>query len=418
MPKDISSSPPQSARNFPMNRTPVIEKTEHCNAPRTHWLDAWHVSPSSNADYNLIDGLRGIAILLVVVCHLVYVNPHAEPITHFIGGFFNAGGYGVPIFFGLSGFLISWPFWNRKVKGNPAAVPNGYGWRRFWKIYPPLVASILVFAPIYIFRTGDWNYAWGAAQWISGLSFLLPVFGKLNPVMWSLVVEIQFYIVIPLVFVCLKWVSAKRCLWIITGCFLVIPNVFRWCAYGGQGPAFYPMINSYFPTGLDAFAFGILMAGMESLGLTRRGWAKLGNIGFFLLFMTLLAGGWFAVHPPSAVQKEVCRWAVQCAAGLMLCYVADPKYPVSRWLCAAPLRWFGIVSYELYLVHQPIMLWGRSSFGPCDGSAVKYIALLGGTFVTSVVIAALLYKKFSMPILKAGRKKHIHYHTAQPTMAP
>ena len=153
---------------------------------RAHWLDAWHVNPSSNTNYSLIDGLRGIAILLVMACHLFYINPKSGPILHFISGVLQKGTCGVPLFFCISGFLISLPFWGRKVCGNEQAVPSGYGWRRFWKIYPPLVATILVFTPIYIFRSGDWSYVWPAVQWITGLSFFLPVTAKLDGVMWSL----------------------------------------------------------------------------------------------------------------------------------------------------------------------------------------------------------------------------------------
>ena len=186
---------------------------------------------------------------------------------------------------------------------------------------------------------------------------------------------------------------------------LVIPNVFQWFLYGGQGPTIHPVINSFFPT---AFAIGILLAGMESLKLTRRGWAKLGNIGFLLMLIALFLGGWFALLPQSTMRTEIVRWTVKIASGLMVCYIADPQYLVSRWLCAAPLRWFGLIRYELYLLHQPIALWARSLFGPCDDAAGKYIILVGGSFAASVASAALFYKLFSLPILKSGCKKHAH----------
>lgn len=80
------------------------------NSRKKEWLQSWHVSPSFNRDYDLIDGLRGIAILLVLGGHHIYVNPLSGSLARFVGGVFRAGGFGVTVFFALSGFLISWPF--------------------------------------------------------------------------------------------------------------------------------------------------------------------------------------------------------------------------------------------------------------------------------------------------------------------
>src|SRR6185437_3653603 len=157
------------------------------------WLVKWHVNPSLNREYDFIDGLRGIAILMVIAGHHFYINPTSGTVEHFFGGMISTGGYGVTLFFALSGFLIAWPFWKRKVNHAEHAVPSGYGSRRFWKIYPPLALSIIVLVPIYIFRAHDWSYFAPAVKWLSGIAFFIPVDGKLNPVMWSLVVEVQFY---------------------------------------------------------------------------------------------------------------------------------------------------------------------------------------------------------------------------------
>jgi peptidoglycan/LPS O-acetylase OafA/YrhL len=152
------------------------------------------------------------------------------------------------------------------------------------------------------------------------------------------------------------------------------------------------------------------MAGIESLRWAKKSWAKLGDVGFLCLLLALVSSGLSAVHPLySEWHALVGPWLIKLSGGLMLCYVADPQYVVSRWLCAAPLRWFGIISYELYLIHQPIALWARAAVGSCDGSVVKYIGLVGGSFLTSVAIAAIFYKLFSLPILQAGRKKHLNH---------
>jgi peptidoglycan/LPS O-acetylase OafA/YrhL len=89
-------------------------KTETSHLPS--WVDRWHVNPSANKDYDLIDGLRGIAILMVLIGHQFYRNPAAGPWKQFFMVLINPG-FGVIIFFALSGFLISLPFWKLKNKG-------------------------------------------------------------------------------------------------------------------------------------------------------------------------------------------------------------------------------------------------------------------------------------------------------------
>ncbi len=76
-----------------------------------HWLEKWHVAPSGVQSLAFLDGIRGLAILMVVASHVVYVNPTSSAMINFIGGMLAAGAVGVPVFFALSGYLISMPFW-------------------------------------------------------------------------------------------------------------------------------------------------------------------------------------------------------------------------------------------------------------------------------------------------------------------
>jgi len=380
------------------------------NLTSKKWLDAWHVNPSANKDYDLIDGLRGIAILMVLMGHLIYVNPHSGPLAQFIIGVCNAGGYGVMVFFTLSGFLIAWPFWKRKVKGAAEVLPPGYGWRRFWKIYPPLALSVVVLAPVYILFSHDRSYLPLALNWLSGLPFLMPVSDKFNPVMWSLVVEVHFYIFLPLFFLGLKRLSAKACFWMTMPVFLIVPAVCRWMIFNGLGYEIFPQIVDHFPSVLDCFFLGVLLAGAESIWGIPKPWARLGDAGLALLPATLFAKSWLDLYPAinRGVQIELVDWMVRIASALLLCYIADPQHPRARLLCQPWLRWCGIISYEWYLFHQPIAIWFRSSFGPANGNRIVYVLIVVGAFAVSLLVAALVYKYFSLPILKRGRAKHTH----------
>jgi peptidoglycan/LPS O-acetylase OafA/YrhL len=385
------------------NCQPIMpDPAEH---PHTHhWIDAWHVNPSVNRDYDFIDGLRGIAILMVVFGHHIYVNPESGPVIQFIGALSEACTHGITLFFALSGFLISWPFWKRKFARQAQVVPPGYAGRRFWKIYPPLALSILIFTPLYILLNNDWSYLPLAAKWLVGLPFLVPVSGKFNPVMWTLVVEVQFYMVLPILFILLKKTSPKFCLLIITLLFLLVPTLMR--AVTEFGAAYYPNIDPHFPSLLDVFCLGIWVAGLENMGVLKKGCARLGLIGCILWPLALLTNAWLHTHPQTNIfgLGETEWWMEKIASGCLLCYVANPQLLVARLLCAPWLRWCGIISYEWYLFHQPISLWTRKFFGPAGGVSYKYAAIVGGSFLFSLILAALIYRFFSLPILKYGRK--------------
>jgi peptidoglycan/LPS O-acetylase OafA/YrhL len=244
-------------------------------------LESWHVAPSSNRDYHFLDGLRGIAILMVIGCHFVYVNPQAGSLVRFVGSLFSAGALGVPLFFSLSGFLISWPFWKAKIRPGRRVLPKGYGWRRFYKIYPPIAFSFLFLIPFYIWQTGDASYLTVALEWLVGWPLVSPIKGEVNPVMWSLAIEVQFYIVLPLVMLACRRLSPRTCLWLVPTLFFAA-GLGRRCLQAAGWIASYPfpaVIDSRFPAGLDYFAFGILVSGLHAAGkITRREapWAWLG----------------------------------------------------------------------------------------------------------------------------------------------
>jgi len=373
-----------------------------------HWLDSWHVSPSVNRDYDFIDGLRGLAILMVVISHHFYFNPNAHGLALYLGSFVGTGACGVTLFYALSGFLISWPFWKRKAGTSGSAVPRGYAQRRFWKIYPPLALSILLYVPLFTYFLSDWSYVKLGIQWLTGWAFIVPVSGKLNPVMWTLVIEGQFYITLPLLFVCLKRVPAKTTFAIITAIFFLVPLVFR--IVTKQTATFYPNIDPHYPAALDVFAFGILIAGLENFGVVKKSWVWLGLAGIFLWPMALAGVAWVSLHPEakSFAVDELVQASLRIAAACLLFFIASPRHAVARALCAPWLRWCGIISYEWYLLHQLLLAWSRQHFGPAGGNPLKYAMIVGLPLLLGLIVATAVYRYFSLPILRFGRERNKH----------
>ena len=342
---------------------------------------------------------------MVLVCHHLYFNPRSGPVTQFFGNFFATSGMGVELFFAISGFLIAWPFWKRKVNQTGDVIPPGFGWRRFWKIYPPLALSVLFFTPIYILWKGNASlFSFTAMQWLTGLAFFMPVSGKLNPVMWSLVVEVHFYLVLPLLFLLAKSLSPKKALWLIFLFFSVVPPVVK--SITGLSPAFYPQINDPFPTGLDAFCLGVCLAGVDNLKIWNKKWAKLGDAGWPVMLIGLLGMAWSRMSPEGAgIWLQIFGWVFRLGAGCLLCYAADTQNPRARMLCAPWLRWCGIISYEWYLFHQPLLYLSRDFLGKAGGNIFKYGLIILLPLALSLTISATVYRFFSLPILKFGRAR-------------
>ena len=364
------------------------------------------MDPSGNRNFDFIDGLRGLAILMVVACHYFYATAPTSVAGRFLLNFAGTLGLGVNLFFTLSGFLISWPFWKRKVNHSDSLIPPGYGWRRFWKIYPPLALSVLLLTPCFIIWMGHAPlFLRTAAQWLTGLAFLTPVSGKFNPVMWSLVVEIHFYLVLPLLFLLTKPLSPKVCLGVIFTFLFTVPLWLQ--SATGLGPTFYPEINDPFFIGLGAFCFGVGVAGLDHLKLWNTRWGRLGDAGWLVMLCGLIGLAWTRLNPASHAEivSKLFGLTFNLGTGLLLCYAADPENSRVRWLCTPWLRWCGIISYDWYLFHQPMIYWSREIFGGAGGNVFKYIVIIGMPLVLSLALSALIYKKFSLPILQYGRAK-------------
>jgi len=384
------------------------------NKTKNSWIQSWHVTPSAGSDFDVIDGLRGIAILLVVVAHTMYVDPSYGFIIKVIGGIIPSGGWGVSIFFALSGFLISYPFWKRKIKGEKLSTPGGYAQRRFWKIYPPLAISCILLGPAYSIINKDATYIMSASKWLVGIPLLLPVDGRFNAVMWSLIVEVHFYLVLPLLFMSVKKISVKNSILILFLILFFIPKLYRyWDLYNNIHIELYPNLNTYFPSLLDSFAFGVAFSGIHNLYQISKKYVVLGDLGCFIFLSSMISRWCLNIFPSTGytkiymIQDESFDFIVKIACGLMLFYVLDQNYFSVKIISNPLLRWFGLISYEWYLFHQPIYQWTKKFMGNPHGSLIKFAITNIGSFICSIILACIIYRYFSLPILKKMRKDNL-----------
>jgi peptidoglycan/LPS O-acetylase OafA/YrhL len=154
-----------------------------------------------------IDGLRFIAIFVVVLFHIavgLYIKApgrFAPPPGSAMASVAWSGFRGVELFFIISGFILGMPFAAHHLKGGKKVQLGSYFLRRVTRLEPPYVLSMLGLFVLYVGIRGRspgalWRHLVASVVYLHSL-----VFGSesvLNNVAWSLEVEIQFYLLAPL----------------------------------------------------------------------------------------------------------------------------------------------------------------------------------------------------------------------------
>ncbi len=317
--------------------------------------------------------------------------------------------------------MISDPFFKGRAGDPDFWWQRGYGWRRAAKIIPPFYLSLLL-SVLPCFWTHDWtnlDYAW---KWATGVANFVQTPTTFSPFYWSLIIESQFYIVLPLLFlVCRRLDPAKTAL-VIFGMLFFIPLLVRQLTWP-PGMNVWPdettsatcgFLFARFPCQLDYFAYGILFAGVYvALGAVKeqlRALAAFGLAGVALMAATLVLWGRWTVE--FGIRAQATRWSVEIAhflpalaAMLMLFFIFDRTSLGSRIFSLGWLRFIGIVSYEWFLFHGPFVGWFHDHCGASHGSALAYAERTILPLVLSFGLSVLIYRYFSAPILHHVRDR-------------
>ena len=287
-----------------------------------------------------LDGVRGIAILLVLVGHADYrLAPLAAA--------------GVALFFTLSGYLITGLLLAEREKHGRLDLRRFYV-RRFTRLAPPLFVMLAVMGPL---LGASWRDLLGPALWLTNyvdiLGGGLPAFGHT----WSLAVEEQFYLVWP---VALLWLLGRRRparVLSVTIAALVV----WWVALLAAGQFVY----SY--KALETAGVPILAGALVALARVRfspaAGVAACAGLAGLTAGLSALDG------------KDL--WGIAPMLSMPLAAALVAAAPGSRWLAWRPLAFCGVASYSLYLWHVPVAwLVGSETIGVAVGSVVGLAAFL------------------------------------------
>jgi peptidoglycan/LPS O-acetylase OafA/YrhL len=305
-----------------------------------------------------LDGVRGIAILLVLLFHSLLVNEDAMPFGP-VYAIAASGWSGVNLFFVLSGYLITGILLDAPRTGR--GLRNFYA-RRALRILPLYYATLLVFffvLPREPFPSLAWHderqlLYWAYVQnWAIAAHGAWPETPNLNH-LWSLNIEEQFYLVWPLL---VFWLGRRRLLWLcaalIAGCLALRSMLF---AGGTAWVAIYVMTI----TRLDDLAVGgaIACLARDPRGLAPLRPAALAIGGACLAYVAgaMILRGAFELSDDATVTLGFSVASLGFGCALVGAVTARPGGAVDRVLSAAPLRILGKYSYCIYVVHLPIVV--------------------------------------------------------------
>lgn len=310
-----------------------------------------------------LDGIRGLAIALVLIVHCYWRGPDPRLDALWLGAeiehILQLGWAGVELFFVLSGLLVTSMLLNRKRKSQPL---GPFYARRLARIVPAYLLVISTVAALSFFSLGrlvDPITAEAGALWPYYALFLNNYFGvmgvsadkaelALGP-MWSVATEMQFYLLWPPLVMALSERRLKSVLLAI----LLACLALRVAAIAADIPAKTIYVASL--THLDGIVVGSLLAlHWDRIGTLAKNWAA---TGLAVSVTVMIAYFWrvgttIQLNPPAQYLGFL---LVAIASGFLIVQsLVSPLF--GRIFRLAPLRILGRYSYFIYLIHMPILL--------------------------------------------------------------
>jgi peptidoglycan/LPS O-acetylase OafA/YrhL len=349
-----------------------------------------------------LTGIRAVAALLVMATHAAYTTgkyPHG-----YLGLVYSRMEIGVPIFFVLSGFLLFRPWVTATADDRPPPSLTRYAWRRVRRIMPAYAITVAVAYLVYHFRTAGPNpgHTWTGLFrnltltqiYTDHYLYSYPHQGLTQ--MWSLAVEVAFYVALPLMAYLLLVVLCRRRwqprlllaglggLVLLTPAWIVLVHGSTWLPDGAR---------LWLPTYLAWFIGGMALAVLSVMGVR---W-------YALACLPLAVVSYFIVSTPIAGEPTTSpakMWEALAKAAFYAVIAALAVAPLAlgnrgwyaRILATRPMAFLGEISYEIFLIHLIVMEivmvevlgWQIYTGNPAT--------LLVVTFVMTVPLAWLLHR--------------------------
>ncbi len=366
-----------------------------------------------------LEALRGVAITLVFLHHAIGMVEGAwgtalgKVHVSLPRAFFVAGSTGVTLFFVLSAFLLALPFL-AEAEGGKRVRRQVFYERRALRILPLYWTVVLGATLLKAEHPADMAQALPFLVFFGG--YAIDALSPYSGVWWSLYTEAQFYVLLPL----LGHLRTRPGRWIGIG--VLVMYLGTYASFLRVGTAWIPapthLLISHSLFGMaPAFGWGILAAWLYRRHGTRlRAWAEASRLArgggsdvvllvililLGLLLQALLWRGlglaeldvWHAWHV-----LEALLWA----AVVLLVVLAPLR--TKPLICNRVLELVGVLSYSIYLLHVPVLLFGlgplrRAGIVPMQGWSVPTIGAMVLLAGACLAMATLTYTTIERPFL-------------------
>jgi peptidoglycan/LPS O-acetylase OafA/YrhL len=335
-----------------------------------------------------IQGLRGIAVLLVVIYHTGVALP---------------GGYiGVDIFFVISGFVIT-QLLLRETNATGTISLKSFYERRIKRILPAVAFAIIGTLLLSVFALSPFGEQQQVAQTARASSFFAANFYFYlqdsywalaeNPLrhLWSLAVEEQFYIFFPVLLLALNKLKIRinsRLSVAILIVFSIISFVISNLLSIGEQILPKPELFAFFgtPWRIWEFLAGSLIALAPSIRIAVK------SIAAPLSAISIAAIAWSAISFDSYTPFPGSAALIPVLATTALIYLGTQSNLLTKLLSARPLTAVGDISYSWYLWHWPLIVFAHRVF-----PASEVIAPISAALI-SVLFAIFSLHKIENPI--------------------
>jgi len=344
------------------------------------------VVPPSNNRVPFLDTLRGFAALWVVLFHCAEGH-HVPTLMAALPGWldeavFSAGHLGVPVFFVLSGFVVA------RISAGTIDCPRAAGrflLQRLVRLSPPYYVAVALGAMLLLVK----SHSDGAArprgvQVLAHLVYGQTILGvaPLNAVFWTLAIEVQFYIAFALL-LWLAHAAARRLRRadVATGLLGVAAAVaLLWPARLVE--------TLLWRGGFIALWYSFLCGSLVAMSGEQRGWRQ--GVAPACIAAVAAVGAW---------RQDT--FALTAAGTALFIFVAERKPAVAHAFDLTPLTALGLVSYSLYLFHNPVTgIVGRLVRRCMPGGLLSDVVLFACVVGCSVGVAALMYFAIEKPAVR------------------